>query len=279
MQPLIDADVLRYEVGFCGEFKNDDGEDELRSFEFVADILDQRIQDICSAVGATDTPILYLTGDYNFRNDIAKAKPYKGNRKSAKPFHYHNLTHYIRANYNVVEVEGIEADDAIVIEQTKRLKEGDTIICTRDKDLRMCPGMHYGWECGAQPSFGPLKVDVLGTLDPVIKKVELKDGSISERVDKVVGTGLKFFYSQMITGDAVDNIPGLKGAGPKLAWDLLEGCDVEEEMCEAVVRAYREKLGDGWKEYFMEQAHLLWMVNELDEQGNPVMWEMPYDYS
>jgi 5'-3' exonuclease len=248
MKPLIDGDVLRYEVGAIGEVEY------IHPFDFVAEVLDGRIDDICKAVGATEPPLVFMTGKTNFRNEIAVSKPYKGNRKSYKPFHFNNINAYMRAKYEIEEAEGLEADDLLAIYQCQA-EEGTTVICTRDKDLRMVPGYHYGWECGKQREYYLRLVDDEGSLD--------YDG-------KLKGTGMPFFYSQLLTGDPVDNIPGLPGCGPKKAWDLLEGVPVSE-MWTTVRRAYEEKGYD--REYLMEQAYLLWMVREYDELGNPVMFD------
>lgn len=140
-----------------------------------------------------------------------------------------------------------------------------TIICTRDKDLRMVEGWHYGWECGAQPEFFPTYVEGMGEIRLIEKKNKYE----------IKGEGLKFFYSQLLTGDPVDNIAGLPYCGAKTAFTLLEECQSEDECFEAVRGAYEKKYGDSWREEMYEQAHLLWMVIRLDNHGNPVMWVMP----
>lgn len=220
---------------------------------------------------ATEPPTLYLTGKGNFRDAIATLKPYKGTRKVEKPFHFKNLTAYILAHYDVVVAEGMEADDLLCVEQTKRLKQLDTIICTRDKDLRQCPGMHYGWECGLQPGFGPKRVSLMGQLNAHYK-IDKKSGN--EVLYKVSGDGLKFFYAQILMGDTVDNIPGLPGAGPALAFNLLSELQSEEELFNAVLGAYTTKYGEDARDRMYEQAQLCWMVRELDAEGKPVMWRM-----
>ena len=277
MQPLIDGDILVYEVAFSGQFK-DEETDEVRPhpFEYVAEILDDKIRQICDAVWATEEPIIYLTGKTNFRFDIAKTKPYKGNRYKDKPFHYKNLRAYMKHKYNTVEVEGIEADDAMCIEQTKRIGSLDTIICSRDKDLRICEGMHFGWEIGNSPQFGPKRVSYLGELQFEYKEeVDAKTGEPKEVLKKVRGEGLKFFYAQLIMGDPVDNIPGLPRGGPFTVKAALEPCETELEMFEVVLGLYEKRYGEEARERLLEQARLLWMVRETDEEGNPVMWEFP----
>jgi len=283
MRCLIDADVLVYEIGFSGEYVDDDGEERVREFDFVAQLLDQKISEIEAECWSDRPPVLFLTNDPtlnkmwnrqrkrrgkepveykpNFRIATATTKPYKGQRKQKKPFHRDNIRAYMLDNYDVRIANGMEADDLLAIEQTKA-PPLTTIICTRDKDLRMVEGMHYGWPCGKQLQFGPKRVSKLGELNYDSGK------------NKITGEGSKFFYSQLITGDAVDNIPGLPRGGPRLAYELLEGKSSESDMFRAVAQRYADKLGDGWYAYLREQIDLLWMVCELDDEGEPVLYEM-----
>ena len=285
MQPLIDADVLVYEIGFSGQYK-EDGEVIIREWDFVQTLLENKIELICAEVGATQPPILFLTSNSttisienrirrfrgqpeitftpNFRELIAVQKGYKANRKdSEKPFHYKNMIAHIMGAYICKVANGCEADDLICIEQYGRLKKKDTIICTRDKDLRMCPGWHYGWECGRQASFGPHWVDELGEISLV--------------KNKLTGTGLKFFFSQMLMGDPVDNIPGLPGMGPVGTYKVLEECTTEWELMQAVkkeyLRVYENLLPA--KKAFREQANLVWMVRERNEDGSLIFYKPP----
>lgn len=260
MQPLLDGDILVYECAFGGEILGEDGSKTILPFENVAALIDNRVTSICLAVGATEEPILCLTGDTNFRDKIAKTKPYKGNRSKPKPFHYANARAYIQSFPKCIVTDGIEADDWMSIEQTSRLHLKDTIICTRDKDLRMVEGWHYGHEHGAQPEFFPQWVNELGGIEYDAKK------------NKISGTGYLFFCSQLITGDTVDNIPGLPKKGPKAAWVALEGAESVEDALARVVSLYQEVMDDKWEEYLLEQGQLLWMIREVDEEGKPVMW-------
>ncbi len=96
---LIDADILRYEVGSVGQKLNKEtGEVDILPFDFVKEVLDERIRIITEGSGA-DKAALYLTGDRtthriytkrnpggefipNFREALAKGKVYKGTRKA-----------------------------------------------------------------------------------------------------------------------------------------------------------------------------------------------------
>lgn len=215
--------------------------------------------------GSDEEPIFYFTGPNNFRYKIAKLRQYK-ERLSNKPFHYKNIRGHIRTCYHTITTDGYEADDAICIEQTKALKEGyDTIVCTRDKDLRAVPGWHYGWELHNQPKFGPKYVEEFGAI------------RLSSDRKSIKGEGLLFFYSQCLTGDGVDTIPGLPKFGPVKAFSTLTNTNTPLEAFQAVLEAYRGVYGPLAEEHLLEQGRLLWMVRELDNEGKPVMWEFPIE--
>lgn len=256
MKALIDGDILRYEIGFGAETgwrSITEGDENPPPFDYVEDMLYERVRNICALSGC-DEYCIYLTEGRTFRYDIAKTRPYKGSRKEAKPFHYRNLTAYISSCMPSQVVQKIEADDAIAIEHTRN---NGTVICSRDKDLRQVPGKIYSWELGRQPSFGPCNIDNIGYL-------ELKDNKLS-------GTGYSFFCAQLVMGDPTDNIPGLKGYGPKRAFELLHSLD-EDQLYRTVYDEYMVQGED--EEYLLEQGRLLWLVRKLHHDGTPVMWEL-----
>ena len=286
MKPLIDSDILLYEIGFSSETK-DDGVITPRSWDFAQGLLDDRIKLICNEVEATEPPLLFLTNtkrinkllnkqrkredappkEYveNFRVEAAKEKEYKGGRKTDKPYHFYNLLSYILSSYPTnINEDGLEADDAMCIYQYSRWKQGlkDTIICSRDKDVRQCPGWHYSWEVGKQAAIGPIEVDELGWLE-------------KKSSQKVFGVGDKFFYYQMIAGDGVDNVGGIKGKGPMFAYHLINEATSSRECYELVAEKYVQAWGDDWKDKMKEQAQLLWMIRELNEDGSRVGWKPP----
>ncbi len=256
MKPLIDADILRYEVGFGAE-TGWQTEDELPPWPYVEEMLHYRIDKICADVVATEPPVLYITEGRTFRFDIAKKKPYKGTRKEHKPWHFNNLTVYFKDVLKCEVVTDIEADDAMAI---RHMGPEETIICSRDKDLKQLPGPYYSWELGRQPSFGP--------------EVITKEGSLKLSDDNktLSGTGLPFFYAQVLIGDKSDNIPGLPGCGPVQAYALLAGHTTD--MIDVVTEAYIDEYGADWDEELLEQGRLCWMTRRLHEDGSPVLWEL-----
>lgn len=279
---LIDADLLLFEAGLAGQFKDEQtGEIVMLPFDNVVEAFDQKIKEIEDECWANEPSVLYFTGDEkffrlvnrerkrrgeelvefvpNFRFEKAKTTPYK-NRKGERPLHYYNLRAYALSAYETKVSNGMEADDLLAMDHDK---VGETtILCSRDKDLKQVPGMFYSWECGYQPAFGPKKIGELGELS-------------LPKPTKLEGTGLKFFFSQVITGDRVDTIPGLPKGGPVLAYKTLKDCESEEEMYEKVSNLYKERVGEGWEDYLEEQLSLLWMVREVDEEGRPVLYRPP----
>lgn len=290
---LIDADILLYELGFSSQSKNEQGLIEAASWDWVEDLINKKISLITEEAGATQ-PLLFFTNtprinkllnkgrkreerptkEYvpNFRDEVAKEKAYKAGRKADKPFHFYNILVYLLANYpTAIHEDGLEADDFMCITQYKSWQDGDTVICSRDKDVRQCPGLHYSWEVGNQAAIGPLFVEPLGFLE-LQQKLD-KNGK--KKPPKLFGVGAKFFYAQMIMGDAVDNIGGVKNRGPVFADTLLKDTTSERECYELVAEKYVQAWGDSWKEKMREQANLLWMVRELDEEGKPILWTPP----
>jgi 5'-3' exonuclease len=187
---------------------------------------------------------LYLSGGKNYRDDVATMYVYKGNRDpTKKPKYYKELKEYYTTYWEAVVTDGIEADDAIGIEQFKN-KDKSTCIVSIDKDLDMIPGWHYKF-----------------TKD-LFYYVTLEEANL-------------FFLKQMLVGDkAVDNIPGIDGLGPKKADKLLAGKSVADAIG-IVEEQYKRQYKDVWPEAISEVAELLWIRRKPDE-GNPY-W--PYKHN
>lgn len=271
LKPIWDGDVLRYQCGFAAEAywkmlleeKGEEAnlEESPPPFDIVKDMLDDRIANTHAIIGTTEEPTFYFTGRTNFRNEISTTG-YK-NRVGRKPYHYYNIDAYLKGLYECITVEGIEADDALAIEGTKDPE--NTIIIGIDKDLLQVSCWHYLFEYGNVPSFGPHKVEGYGRI--------WQDGK------KLRGYGNKFFLAQCIMGDPVDSIIGIPKSGPVAALKALGHTNTYLEGLEAVIEAYKAFYGDEWTEKLVENARLLWMVRELDGEGNPVMWRIDVDYN
>jgi 5'-3' exonuclease len=275
MRAIIDGDILRYEIGFGAETgwkaTHEDDPDAMPPFWYVEEMLLGKLDAIMETTRA-DSYTLYITVGKTFRFDIATVKPYKGTRKDKKPWHFHNLTHYMINILKAVVVMEIEADDAMAIDHVNTADE--TVLCSRDKDLRQVPGLFYSWELGRQPSFGPIQIDLVGNV------------WLSEDRKQLKGYGFSFFCAQVVLGDATDNIPGLPGCGPVATWELLAPIISEydsnvigdiEEVCSkliiAVEDAYAIYYGLNSQIELVEQGRLCWMLRDpVNEIGEEMLW-------
>ncbi len=186
---------------------------------------------------------LYLTStDHsNFRFELAKTRPYKGNRTQPKPYHYDAIRKYLITYWNAEVVYNIEADDMIGIRS--RLAD-KPLICSIDKDLDMLPGMHYNF-----------------VTDEVYKIADPGFLFLSENKKSLKGGGLLWFYAQILLGDSADNIPGLAGWGPVTTYNALKDCKKEGVMIEIVKDLYLKEYGtkDKAEAVLMEMVDLLWI--------------------
>ena len=185
--------------------------------------------------------VSYLSGPNNFRNDIAVTQPYKGNRtSSAKPFYYDMLRSAICSWFNGAVVDWIEADDMIAVEATAA---HDVTIVGIDKDLLQIPGRHYNYDKGLFTH-------------------------ITEEI------GWYNFFTQVLVGDASDNIKGLSRVGPSTAAAVLRDArECPRDMYTVCRRLYQEAYGDSADERFEEVCGLLYLLrHEGDEWRHAREW-------
>lgn len=181
------------------------------------------IENILEKVHATEY-VCYLTGSNNYRLDVLPS--YKAGRPP-RPILYDKVREYLINHWAAVVCDGIEADDSLGIEQTEQT---DTIICSIDKDLLNIPGEHYNFV-----------TDTFTTISE-------EEGSLR-------------FDRQMLTGDSVDNICGIKGLGPKTAEKLLDQKNAAERT-QIIQDKYKEYWEDGWLEVYKCNSELLWILRE-----------------
>lgn len=193
---------------------------------------------------SNDDLIMYLSGDTNYRDGVATIKPYKGNRKDThKPVHGPAIREYMKERYDVVVSEDEEADDIVGYSHyAMYLRDAhSSVICTVDKDIDMIPGMHYNFIKGESYYVDDDQAD-------------------------------RYFYMQLLTGDATDNIPGLPKVGPKTAAKMLKGVEGVTDMYKVARTAYMGAYDDGLGA-LIENARLLWIRREADQWWQPPVEE------
>lgn len=193
--------------------------------------------------------VMHLTHGASTKGDrflAASTQPYQGQRKAGrKPRNWAFLREWLET-YDGPAFEPKlwltrEADDGIahVCTWAAKLQGLLHMLHYADKDLRQFAGAHVGWD-----DYGITEVP-LGAYDVVGK-----DG---------LQYGHKWFWMQMLQGDSADHIPGLYGVGKGTADVLLAGTGSNAEAAPIVFGEYSKAKGDTWRDYFAEQAVLLWM--------------------
>lgn len=289
---LVDADLLPYRVGFT--FSETE---YLAALSLVEDGTCKSLKDtpqfesafdqLCASLNLwirktkCDSAILYSTkSDSNFRLDIAFTDKYKGQRIADKPPFFNELKDAMTELLGCELSEGIEADDNLSIEASRRTRllgvlAGsaqhkelcDCVIASSDKDSAITP--NWNWN----PDTGKMQwVTLLGELEPKYNTAMVKDYAVvgtgvffkrgvnagkektkrvligerpSSAITKLRGNGLKFFYAQIIMGDAADNYKGLKGKGMTAAYETLCNCTSEKELYTETLKLYKEVYGNG----------------------------------
>ena len=193
--------------------------------------LEETMTELCMELDCEDYKG-FLTGKGNFRESIAVTVPYKGQRVSEKPVHLQALRCHLVTSWGFTVVQGIEADDAVGI-AAYAVPADETIMVHIDKDLNQFRGWHYNYK----------------------KK---------EKYYVTEFEGLHSFYTQILTGDRIDNIVGLKGIGPVKAKRILEECTNENELYQAVLKAY-----EGDQQRVLENGQLLWLQRSPNQVWTP----------
>lgn len=235
-----------------------------------------------------DSALLYSTkSDGNFRLSIAYTDEYKGQRSKEKPPFFNELKDAMTEKLGCLLCDGIEADDMLSIKAHEFIKElgvdagssahkefSNYTIASSDKDSTITAGENYNPDTGKL-----IWVVPLGDLRPKYKNAMVKayeyvgtgeywkrgEKAGQEKTKRVLvgekpssaitdlkGSGLKFFYSQILTGDSADNYRGILGLGKTAALNALDGCTSEKELYNAVLSLYKKHYGEGvhWCPHF-----------------------------
>jgi len=219
---IIDGDMVCYRcAASCEE----------EPLEVALERADSLIERIMYETGA-GVQECYLTGSNNFRYDINPA--YKADRKDKpRPRWLQDVRTHLVVGWGARVSDGNEADDEMGISQCAG--DGNTVICTNDKDLLMIPGHHF---------------------DPV------------KGVHRIISPheGMQNFYYQMIMGDTSDNIFGFDGKKrskvPKFlepTISMLMEMDSEQDMFDYVYDLYQQQSEDSVRANFVMNAQCLWI--------------------
>jgi DNA polymerase-1 len=176
-------------------------------------------EDLHKADGPTHLAVILDKGSISFRN--AMYDQYKANRppppEDLVP-QFPLIRDATRAfSLPCIEEDNLEADDIIASYAKEATRRGwDVTIVSSDKDLMQLVG-----QC-AEPHDGPDGTKLTGGCIDMLDTMKNQRIGIPEVIDKfgvppeLVGDVLA------LMGDAVDNVPGIYGIGPKTATKLIQ---------------------------------------------------------
>ena len=205
-------------------------------------------KDLHDAEEPTHLAVILDHSSKSFRNEIYDQ--YKANRpeppEDLRP-QFPLIRDATRAfSLPCIEMEGFEADDLIASYTEAAVREGwDVTIVSSDKDLM---------QLIREPAEGP-RVDMLDTM----KNVHMGLDAVNEKfgvAPDLVGDVLA------LMGDSVDNVPGVRGVGPKTATKLIVEYGNLEAALEGALTMKASKLRDNLIEH-TEMARLSRILVDL----------------
>lgn len=275
MRILIDADVLAYRAAYATEKTKylveftaagqgvayfDNANDakasegviwsrkEVKPVEDATQAADSIILDICNQLEAKRSDVvMILSGVGNFRHKIATRAEYKGNRVGAeRPKNYNAVREHLITEWKAIVTAGEEADDRLGIEMTR---DANSVCCSIDKDLKQLPGWHYNFHTSELVAISGRQADLN-------------------------------FFGQVLSGDAVDNVPGLKGIGVVKAEKALAPCASPLECWNVCWEMYVEQFGSKkGPKYAIEAARLLHVRRKPKQIWSPMLVDpQPWEF-
>lgn len=193
---FVDTDSIFFKIAY--KSKN---QSELRkNYNTFCNKMKMEVSDKMVNPFTDELTILYaVKGKGNFRKDLSP--DYKSHRPELdkKVRDKLNYLHKYAVSKGAIQADGMEADDLVSIWAYEALdNKEDYVICGIDKDLLQIPGHHYNYGKDTWQ---------------LINEEE----------------ALHNLYLQCLTGDSADNIPGLKGIGPKKAEKILAGVPLSRQ--------------------------------------------------
>jgi len=228
----VDADIIAYRCAAACDGKEPD--ELLQTIDGFIDNVVRETQ--------VSNLAMFLSGKKNFRYDMAKTKPYKGNReKIIRPDYLGDAKDYIESCYGGYIEKNYEADDCIA---SFMIQNEGVAHAGIDKDIRQVEGWHY--------NFVKKHWEHTNEEDSILK-----------------------LYRQVCMGDSSDHIPGLPRIGEKKAEKAIQ---YYESARDDAIALYKEIMwlnkemlshfkGDfdsKVMQFFEEQYALISMVESLD---------------
>lgn len=237
---LFDADSAIFASCVCKREDTEDGKGFIYELEEAAHKFDEKVLNIINILESEYSfdivhTLHFLESHGNFRYGFNKS--YKANRKDRElPPLLNPLKDWIKNNYNndifsTFDSINVETDDSIAATYRKwHINDFGVqlIVASPDKDLKTIPCLHF---------------------DTYWSRMELS--SITE-VD-----AYRNLMTQMIVGDAADNVSGIAKYGEKKAKKLLEALTSKFSLLKSVWSLYKITYGRNAKLEFYKAYYSL----------------------
>jgi DNA polymerase-1 len=263
---IIDADTVLMKAAFATQSVHrwdDDTVSTHGDLGAAKEIVEEEIEKFKDAVGDKDAGVIMCFSCPSrryFRHDVYG--PYKAPRAaSTPPIGLNALRAFVLETRVCRSRDRLEADDVVGILATQKpsplpgYESADRVVVAVDKDLLQIPGLHLH---ANRPREGIFRVSP--------------------------EAGEEMLWTQVLTGDAVDNYPGIKGVGPAKASKIL-GTAPEGDVVPILgrpsleVRAVEEYRRLGLSdEYLASQvncARILQAKNYNFKTKEPKLWTPP----
>ena len=239
---LVDSDFILYPTAFSSICK--------QGYEAAQEAAISKLEHYLSSVELEDCRVIQFftgKGSPKYRDQFYKNVPYKANRTrpgAPIPQYVDEIKMALASKSTTVFCDPAvgEADDYISIFARASWihRFAAAHVIGSDKDLLQIPSVNHRKGMG-----------------------ELRNTHESNL----------FLYRQILMGDQADNIPGLKGCGPKRAQTIIpDSVTEEEEMFSRVCKEYFRCHGgteDEVTDYLFETANLLYLRRDFNDYWNP----------
>jgi hypothetical protein len=200
--------------------------DDVKTWGKCVNLFHSILKDLSEAL-FSDNMLMAMKDGKNFRDRIYhEYKRDRGKWRIPNPF-VQMIRDYAVKEGLALHAGDKEADDLLRIwAEECRFYDIPFVVASIDKDLKCIPGKHYN----------------------------LKKKVLEEVTDL---SAMQLYYSQLLSGDPTDHIPGLPRIGPVKALKAIEHCDTPEQCQEVVCGMYFEVYHGEWEDYLLANGKLI----------------------
>lgn len=248
---VIDLDSVAFTIGNGNKVRDEYGVPIRQDNKFV--YVDKTEDELAKCADETMSIILrncscdayigFIKGKDTTKSRLAINPEYKANRSHVPPQWWGFVKEFLISSWGVIEVNGIEVDDACNI---TRQSIKDSFLVAIDNDLLGLEGTHFKWR--------------------------LKDSLNGEWIIVTYEQAQEKFWKDMIIGQTGDNIKGLPRRGEKFWIDQYQNTSVER-LRNQVLEDYVRYLGEyrGIQEFYKNYISL----KILDQSDDLIGFSVP----